>query len=272
MLVEMHPAARLAVQRLGHKGDGLTVVVGGHLGNILDQHGAISGRHQSHHRRLDLRLTGTANFMVVVFYWHAHRLQLQRHLAAQVEELVFGRYGMIATMQRNVVSVAAGSAVPIGLIRIQTIRGMIDPAVESHVIEDVELELRPPQAAVGNPAVPQVSLGADGDVARVVGKHLVRIRFQRRADEAQGGCFPERVDESAGQVGYQNHITRFDAFQPDRRAIEANSAFQDSRRKLAGGDSKVVPASPQVTKFEIDQPDGVFVDKALDLVEKLEHG
>ena len=119
VLVEVHAAAGLAVERLGHEGDGFAVGVGGHLGGILHQHGCIAGCHQPHHRRLDLRLTRPAHLVVVVFHRHAHGFQVQRHLAAQVVELVFGRDGVIAAMQRDVVSVPAGGAVPVGFVRVQ---------------------------------------------------------------------------------------------------------------------------------------------------------
>ena len=58
-------------------------------------------------------------------------------------------------------------------------------------------------------------------ITRIMGEDIVRIRFERSADKAQGGHIPEGIIESSRQIGHQDHIAGFDAFQPDRRAVEA---------------------------------------------------
>jgi hypothetical protein len=121
-------------------------------------------------RRLDLRLARPADLVVVVFDRHAHRLQQQADLGAQVVELVLGRDGVVAAVQGDVMAVPALCAVPVGLVRIQPVAGVVDAVVEGDLIEDVELELRPPAALVGDAGLLEVLLGPDGDVARVVGE------------------------------------------------------------------------------------------------------
>ena len=122
----------------------LSVRQGGHLGDVLDQHGGVAGLHQPHHRRFDLRLPGPADFVVVVLDRHAHLLQVQGHVAAQVVELVFGRDGMVAAVQRDVVPVPAGGAVPVGFAEFQAVGGVVDAVLEGHIVEDVELDTPAP--------------------------------------------------------------------------------------------------------------------------------
>ena len=66
------------------------------------------------------------------------------HLAAQVVELVFGRDGVVAAVQGDIVTVPAGGAVPVGFVGVQAVGGMVDAVVEGDVVEDVELDIPVP--------------------------------------------------------------------------------------------------------------------------------
>ena len=98
---------------------------------------------------------------------------------AQVVELVLGRDGVVAAVQRDVMPVPAGALFQSASLQLQAVGGVVDAVVEAHVVEDVELELGSPEAAVGDAGGAQILFGADGDIARVVGEDLVRIGFQR---------------------------------------------------------------------------------------------
>ncbi len=120
----------------------------------------------------------------MVFHGHAHCLQAQRDFTAQVEQLVLGWNGMIAAMQRNIMTVAAGAAIPISFVAIQAVRCAVHTVFKGHVIEDIKLELWSPPAMIGNPGAAQIGLSPDGNIARIVDEHSMRISFQGRADEA----------------------------------------------------------------------------------------
>ena len=177
VLVKVHAVAGLAVERLGHKGRRLAAGVGCHLGHVFDQHGRVAGGHQAHHRRLDLDLTRAADFVVVVLDRHAHRFQVQGYLGPQVVELILGGNGVVAAVQWDVVAVAAFGTLPVGLPRVHPVAGPIHTAFVGHIVKDIELELWPPAALVGDAGLVQTGLGAEGDVAWVVGKDGLGVRL-----------------------------------------------------------------------------------------------
>ncbi len=271
VLVKVHPVTGLAVKRLGHKGHGLTVGVGCHLGDVLDQHRRIASGHQTHHRRLDFYLTGATNFVMVVLDRHAHGLQVQSHFGPQVVELIFGRDGMVAAVQRNVMAVAALSAVPVGLVGIQAIACSVDLVLVSYVVKDVELELWPPAAFVGDAGLKHIGLSTSGDVARIVGKDGVGVRFQRGADKAECGHIPERVRRAGGEVRHQYHVAGLDAFETHCRTVEANAVCHQCWGELVRRHGDMMPAAPQVAEFEVHHLNAAVVHVVSRLLESLEH-
>src|SRR5512143_2369858 len=98
MLVEVHATAGFAIQRLRHESNRFIVLMGGHLGYVLDQHRRVAGSDETHHWCFDLRLSWPAHLVVVIFHWNAHFFQMQRHLTAQVEKLVLGWDGVVTAV------------------------------------------------------------------------------------------------------------------------------------------------------------------------------
>ena len=138
--------------------------------------------------------------MVVIFHLDAQRLQVDRHLSAQVVELVLGRDGVVAAVQRDVVSMAALRAIPVGLLRLEMITGAVGLVLPCYLVEDVKLELWSPVALVSDAGLGQELLGAAGNVARIVGKDCQRAGLVGVADEAKSWRVPERVDDAGRQV------------------------------------------------------------------------
>jgi hypothetical protein len=212
MLMEVHAAARLAEQRFGHERDSLPAQVRGHLGDVLDHHGRVARLDQPHHRGLDLHLAWAADLMVMVLDRHAHQLESPHHVGAQVEQLIFGRDGMIATMRRDVMSVPALRTVPVRFPAHHLVAGAVDARFVADAVEDVKLEFRPPAAFVRDARGTHKLLGAAGNVARVIGERGVRVGFESSADKAQGNGIPERVQKARREVWDEHHVTRFDGF------------------------------------------------------------
>ncbi len=142
--MKMHPVAGFTIQRFGHKGDRLAGQVSGHFAGVFDQHGGITGLYQTHHGGLNFRLPGSAHFMVMVLYRNAHLLQVESHLIAKVEKLVFGRDGVITAVHRVVMPMPAFPAVPLRFSAFDAVTGTIDRIFKRDIIKNIKLKLRPP--------------------------------------------------------------------------------------------------------------------------------
>jgi hypothetical protein len=99
-----------------------------------------------------------------------------------------------------VVPVAALGALPVGLPRVHPVAGSVHAVFVGHVVKDVELELWPPAALVGDVGLLQMSLGAEGDVTWIVGKDGLGVRLQRGADKAECGRVPEGIHCAGGEI------------------------------------------------------------------------
>src|SRR5512139_1205903 len=102
--------------------------------------------------------------MVMVFNGDPHILQVEGHLGAQVEQLVFWGDGVIAAMKWNVVAVAALGTVPVGLAAVDLIRSTVYADFVFDIIENIEFKFRSPARFIGNASILQEFLGADGNV------------------------------------------------------------------------------------------------------------
>jgi hypothetical protein len=98
LLVDMHPVAGLAVDRLGHEGREPAVAAGDVFDDVLDHHGLVRGANERGEAYLDLALAGRADLVVVVADRHAHLLQRQDDLAAEIVEVLGGRDAHVARL------------------------------------------------------------------------------------------------------------------------------------------------------------------------------
>jgi hypothetical protein len=207
----------------------------------------------------------------VILDGDAHLVEMRHHAGADLIQLILGRDGMVTAVPRDVMSVPALVAVPVGFEAFDGVAGAIDAIFVADAVEDVELELGSPAAFVGDPRGAHIFLGANGNVARVVGKALVCIGFEGAADEAEGGRLPEGIEERRLQVRDEDHVPGFDRFEAHRGAVEADAFLHQFGLELARRDSEVVPAPPQVAKLQVDHFDAMFGDKMLRLLERFKH-
>jgi len=267
VLVEVHAASGLTVQRFGHERRRLAVAVGRHLGHVSDHLGHVAGAQQRHHRRLDLALPWPAHLMMMVLDLDPHALQVHDHFGAQVVELVLGRDGVVAAVARDQVAVTALLRAPVGLGRIDPVRSPVDLVLESDLVEDIELVFGAPAAVVGDAAFAHERLGPPGDVARIAREGLLGVRLVGRGDETQRGRFPERVAEGGRQVGQQHHVSRLDRLEPDRRSVEADAVAHQLFVELVGRDADVPPTPPQIAELQVDHLEAVLAHVRLGLLE-----
>ena len=88
--MDVHPAACLAVHRLGHQGGALAVFQGGVVDDIFDHHGGVGHFGHLTQLRLDLELAGGPHLGVVVLDGDAGGLHVHAHFAAALIGAVEG--------------------------------------------------------------------------------------------------------------------------------------------------------------------------------------
>src|SRR5512136_603259 len=85
VLVKVHSTPRLPKKRFGHESNGLTKLLGCHFGDILDDHGSIPGKDQTHHGSFDLRLSWSTYLVVMIFHRYPHFFQMPGHFGSDLE-------------------------------------------------------------------------------------------------------------------------------------------------------------------------------------------
>ncbi len=254
-LVGVHPGAVVHEQRLGHKGDGLAVLVGHVAHHVLEQHHGIARPHQGREAKVNLGLPAGGHLVVVAFDLQPAALQGKRHLGAQVLVMVGGGHREVAFLvARPVAQVALlPGGVPAAFLRVDEIEAAVLPLVEADVVEDKELGFGPEIGHVGRAGEPQVGFRLLGDVPRVARILLLGDGVDNVADHADGGDVPERVDHGRGRVRHQQHIALVDGRPAaDAGAVDPESVLERALIQLMDGKGYVVPQAGQVGEANVD--------------------
>src|SRR5207245_11774537 len=106
------------------------------------------------------------------------------------------------------------AGVPHALDRVDLVHAGELVLVEANAVEDVELELGPPVAGVGDARRGQAGLRFLGHVTRVAGICLTCDRISDVAGQAAGGSPKHRVDEGRAGVGEQAQVALADLRAP----------------------------------------------------------
>ena len=214
---------------------------------------------------------GPPDLVVVVLDGHPHRLEVQADLRPRVEEVVLRRDGVVAAVARDRVAATELVALPVRFPRLDAVRGGVDAVLVAHAVEQVELELRPPEAGVAHARGPQELLGPRRERARVVGEGLVRVGLEGRAEEADRRRLPERVEEGGPELGNEDEVARLHRGEAERGAVEAHARLDEGGVEAARGEGHVAPAAPEVAELEVHHRHALVADEGGRLVEGLEH-
>jgi hypothetical protein len=146
--------------------------------------------------------------------------------------------------------------VPHSFFGVDVVVAVLGRLVVADVVEDVELQLRPPVAGVGDPGALQVLLGLAGDVPRVASVRLPGHRVADVADQLQGRHFEDRVHGRCFRVGDQQHVALVDVLEAaDARPVEPDPVLEQLVGEVFDGDREVLPDSRQVHEHEINDLD-----------------
>jgi hypothetical protein len=179
----------------------------------------------------------------------------------------------IATVDRDGVPAPAAPA-PRPLGGLDPVARDMQRVLDSHRIEQIELEFRTPHAAIRDSAPGQHLLGPARDQARIVRRRLAGPGLERLADEDQRGDGRPRIHEARSEVRDQRHVPRLHRLDPQSRPIETDPALEDRWTEPGSGETHVVPLAPQAAGAEIHHLDPSITDEGLDVgqVLELQHG
>ena len=101
--VQVHAAAVVFMDGLGHKSRGLAEAVGGVADDIFEPHQRVGRIEQRHRARIDLALPAGRDLVVVALDRHAHAAQQVGHVRPQVGQRVIRRVGEVALVAADLV-------------------------------------------------------------------------------------------------------------------------------------------------------------------------
>ena len=136
------------------------------------------------------------------------------HFITQVGEVISGGDREVSALDGNLVPEVstrlAASGIPVGLVRIESVEGVLRTHLVANVVEDEELGFCSDVAGIGNSGRTQVSLGLGSDLARVAREGLIGEGVDDRENNDQCFVCAERVNKSRGQIGNQFHVRLVD--------------------------------------------------------------
>ena len=123
--------------------------------------------------RLDLKLTGSAHFGMVVLHRSPRRLDVHAHLAAALVGTIQGLCNVVVALAWDNGSGAVSPAVPVGLLRIDGHTDGVRPHIPGHTVKEIELKLRQDQHRVRYAGIPHIFLRRQDDVPGVLVQRAV---------------------------------------------------------------------------------------------------
>jgi hypothetical protein len=261
--VGVHAGAVVAVERLGHEGDGLVVLLGDVLDDVLVDQELVGHPHEVGEPHVDLALPARGHLVVLGLDVDAavdHRLH---HLVADVHELVRGGHREVALLVPQLVAQVrplVAATVPLPLATVDVVEAAVGVLVVPHVVEHEELGLRPHVAGVGNARALQVVHGLAGHVPGIAAVVLAGDGVLDVADHHQGGERGEGIDEGRLRLRHHEHVALVDGLPAaDARAVEAQAVLEHVFVELADRNREMLPQArkihePQVHGFHVALP------------------
>ena len=264
-LVGVHARAVVLEDGLRHHGDGLAVAHPHVLDDVLVLQHLVGHGRQGGEAHVDLRLPGGSHLVVMDLADDAAGLQRLDHLGTDVLQAVHGRHREVAFLVPGLVAqvlLVAVARVPGSLVGVDVVEAVVVALVEADVVEDVELDLRPPVAGVGDAGGLEVQLGLLRHVARVPGVGLAGQRILDVAHQVQGGQRGERIHEGGVGVREQQHVRLVDGLEAaDAGAVEPDAVLEQPGVELVGGDGEMLPQPGHVGEPQVHDLRAVLLGK-----------
>ena len=234
------------------------------MGHVLDQLQPIGERHQAaladHQPML-----GRGGPVLVAQLGQAELAERRRDLGADVGVVIGRRQaGLGGRRNRPMAAIATGIGGAAGgarLARFERIAGPERAELDPHVIEDEEAELGRQQAAVGDPGLRQMRLGAQCHRAGIAlvahaGRGLGAI-----AEQAERRLCGKWIQKGAREVRAEQQIGLADiAPARHRRAVDQHAMLELLPLEARPVDRRMPPAAGEIGEAEIDTPDPLRLD------------
>lgn len=265
--VHVHAGAVVAVQGLGHEGDGLAVFLGYVLDDVLVHHQLVGHFHQRREFHIDFALAGGGDFVVMRFDVDAQTDQGRDHLGADILQSIDRRAGEIAFLKAGAVAQVGNAlviliAVPNTFFGIDAMVGVVRALAEAGVIENKELGFRSDVGGVGQAGGFHVLFALLSDVARVAAVSLLGDRVQNGAGDGHRRAHHERIDESGAGIRHDQHVAFVNRLPAaDTGTVKAVTVFKRAQLQLVGRHGKVLPSPREVLETEVNEFDRILLDQ-----------
>ena len=266
--MSMHAAAVVLKERLGHEGDGLAVLVGDVLDDVLVEHHVVGRAHQRAEFEIDFCLAAGGDFVVMALHLEAAALHGHRHLGAQVLVMIGGRHREVAFFEARAISqiVFRAARVPAALFRVNEIKTVLLTLVETDVIKNKKFRFGAEVGGIGQAGGGHIHFGFLGDVARVAVVALLGDRIDHVGHHHQRSYLGERIEHEPGGIGDQQHVAFVDRGPAaNGGAIHAETFFKTGLAELLDGKRNVMPETGKISKAQVEHLDLVFLHELHDV-------
>ena len=261
--------------RLRHEGDGLALLPGGVLDEVLELHHVVGGLEQRVEAVVDLRLAGGADLVVGALDEQAARLEVLDHVGAQVAVVVVGLDGEVAALEPRLVALVLPvvlAGVPPALDGVDVVVALVDAGGVADAVEDVELGLGSEVGGVRDAGRVEVGQRLARDVARVARVGLAGDRVVDEEVDVQRLGLAERVEVRRRRVREQRHVGLVDRLEAaDRGAVEAEAVVEDALVERRHRHREVLHDAGQVAEADVDHLDALVLDELEQLIAVVEH-
>ena len=271
--MDVHSAAGLAVDGLGHERGTLAVLEGGVVDDVLDEHGRVGHFAHLAELRLDLELARAADLGVVILDGDAGLLHAQAHLAAALVGAVERLGNVVVALPRDDDAAAVDVAVPMRLLGVEAHADLVRRDLPGYIVEEIELKFRQNEHRVGDAGITHILLRCQHDVARILVERAVVgvVDDHGVAGHRQGGDLTEGVDLRGSGVGNKDHVALFDHGIAVVRGVEADAVGHGRFGKILGGNGHMAVLAVDIDHFEIDHLDALLTNELHDILCRFSH-
>ena len=274
-LVDVHAAAVVGKDRLGHERGSFAVLLGNVAHDVLVDHHVVGRGDQLGEFHTELVLRG-GHLVVVLLNGNPQGAHGEEHLGPHVLKGVVGGDGEVALLQLDFVGEVSTLLNTIGvpgvLDRVNAVEARAVGALVADVVKNEELGLWSEVRRVGKTGGAQIVQGLLSQGPRAAGVGLAAAGLLNRADQAEGLVAVEGVDPGGVRVGHHGHVRLVDGFPAaDRGAIKGHALGEGFLFHQVRGDREVLPLPVEINELQVDQFNAFVLDLTEDVLGGLGH-
>src|SRR6266516_710925 len=172
----VHAGTIIAVERFGHEGRCLSVLVSRVLDDVLEDLQVVGRSQKRRITKIDFALPGSGYFMMMAFDRDAAFCQYQRNLGTQITERVRGRDRHVTLLRPDAkaevgaVKLISGAAtVPMSFVGVNRIAGGVLIVMKLNGVKNEKFRFRSEISSIGKTGRLQIAFGSQRHPPRIVG-------------------------------------------------------------------------------------------------------